>query len=323
MDSKSKSKNNIGILLIGHGSTLHFASEVFNKIAEKFKKISDYPVEIGYMEFSKPSISQAVSRLKLKSINKIIVMPILLAEGIHSLIDIPIILGMQNKIVDPRVPDGNYPEKHYLNNIDRIDFDGEIVLLDCIGPDPLILKILRNKVDTAFKNLSKLTKDNTGVIFISHGSRLKYNSEFLTELLRMFKDETDYKATLGFMEITNPNIPTAINDFLKDNDFKNLIAVPVFIAPGMHTKRDIPKILKLQTEIESKNHHQNHSGNNHSYVHHSGSYHAYVHHSGSHNHTKEDIGMEFDGNIIYLDPIGSDDLIIEIIKQRIDKQLNK
>jgi sirohydrochlorin cobaltochelatase len=309
MDSNLKLKNNIGIMLISHGSTLHFASETFNEIAEKFRNISDYPVEIGYMKVSEPSIPQAVSNFALKSLDKIIAIPIFLADGFHTLVDIPTILGMKNKVIDLKVLETNYPEEHYLNNINsielNIDFDGEIVLLDCIGPDPLILKIVQNKVDGVFKNSSKLTKYNTGVILISHGSRLKYNSEVLNEILRIFKDKTDYKATLGFMENANPNIPTAINDFLKNNNFKNLIVVPVFMAHGVHTKRDIPRILKLPTAIKTENKHTHH------------------HHSHSHDHTHEDIEVNFDGNIIYLDPIGSDDLLIEIIKQRIDNEINK
>ncbi|MDR2544980.1 MAG: sirohydrochlorin nickelochelatase [Methanobrevibacter sp.] len=309
----SKSKNNVGIMLISHGSTLPFASNVFNEIIEKFKKVSDYPVEIGYMKVSNPTISQAAHNLSLKSVDKIIAMPIFLADGIHTLVDIPLMLGMDNKEVDPRSPDGVYPKDHYLNHIDDMDFDGEVALLDCIGPDNLVLQIVKNKVDDVFVNSENLNKENTGIILISHGSRLNYSREFINELLRMFKDETDYNATLGFMELTNPTIPVAINEFLKDNYFENLIAVPVFIAPGMHTKRDIPRILKLPTDIKSKEWHHHHD--------HHQSHHNHRHHG--HSHTHDDVEMEFDGKVIYLDPIGSDSLLIDIIKQRIDAEVNK
>ncbi|MDR3223429.1 MAG: sirohydrochlorin nickelochelatase [Methanobrevibacter sp.] len=302
MDSNSKSTNNVGIILISHGSTLPFANTVFNEIAEKFKKLSDFPVEIGYMKVSKPTISQAIHNLSLKSVDKIIAIPIFLADGIHTLVDIPLMLGMKKKEPDPRFLDGEYPENHYLNHIDTPDFDGEIVLLDCIGPHPLILQIVKNKINKIFTNLDTSNHENTGIILVSHGSRLKYNSEFINELLRMFKDETNYKVTLGFMELTNPSIPVAINEFLKNNNFKNLIVVPVFIAPGMHTKRDIPKILKLSTDVKNIEH---------------------KHHNHHHSHDHEDIEIEFNGKIIYLDPIGSDPLLIDIIKQRIDTEINK
>ncbi|MDR3291256.1 MAG: sirohydrochlorin nickelochelatase [Methanobrevibacter sp.] len=303
MDLNSKSANNVGIILISHGSTLPFANVVFTEMVEKFKKLSDFPVEIGYMKVSEPTISQAVHNLSLKSVDKIIAIPIFLAAGIHTLVDIPLMLGMEKKELDPRFLDGEYPENHYLNHINSLDFDGEIVLLDCIGPDPLILQIVKNKVDEIFTDPDTLDHENTGIILISHGSRLNYNSEFINELLRMFKDETNYKVTLGFMELTSPSIPVAINEFLKNNNFKNLIVVPVFIAPGMHTKRDIPKILKLSTDVKDIEHSH--------------------HHGHDHSHDHEDIEMEFNGKIIYLDPIGSDPLLIDIIKQRVDAEIIK
>jgi sirohydrochlorin cobaltochelatase len=299
MVSNSKSQNNIGILLISHGSTLPFASDVFTEIAEKYKAISDYPVEVGYMKVSKPTISEAVANLSSKSVNKIISIPIFLADGIHTLIDIPLMLGLKNKKTDPRAPDGIYPKEHYLNHVDNVEFDGEITLVDCIGPDPLILQIMSNEVNEVFKNSDDLNKDNTGIILISHGSRLNYNSEFINKLLSMFKKKNNYKSTLGFMELSSPSIPVAINEFLKNNNFDNLIAVPVFIAPGMHTMRDIPTILKLPTKINSKKTHN---------------------HSHSHGHSHEDVEIDFNGKVIYLDPIGSNPLLIDIIKQKVEKE---
>lgn len=289
-------------MLISHGSTLPFARSVFNEIAEKLKEISDYPVEVGYMKVSEPTISQAADNLSLKSVDKIIAMPIFLADGIHTLVDIPLMLGMEKKSTDPRAPNGVYPEDHYLNHLDDVDFDGEIVLLDCIGPDPLILQIIKNKIDDVFTDSKSLNKNNTGIILISHGSRLNHNSKFINELLKMFKEKTDYKTTLGFMELTKPSISTAINELQKNEDFENLIAVPIFISPGMHTKRDIPQILKLPNNIKPKNGHDHHH---------------------NHNHTHEHEKMKFNGKIIYLDPIGSNPLLIDIIKQRVDEETNK
>jgi sirohydrochlorin cobaltochelatase len=299
-----QNQNNIGILLISHGSTLPFAQDVFIEIAEKYRIISDYPVEIGYMKVSKPTISDAIHNLSLKSVNKIIAIPVFLADGIHTLVDIPLMLGLKNKETDPRASDGIYPKEHYLNTIDKTEFDGEITLLDSIGFNPLILQIITNKVNEVFKKSDDLNEDNTGIILISHGSRLNYNSEFINKLLINFKKKNNYKSTLGFMELSSPSIPVAINEFLKNNNFDNLIAVPVFIAPGIHTMRDIPKILKLPTKIESKENHSHSHNHNH-----------------SHSHSHEDVEIDFDGKIIYLDPIGSNSLLIEIINQVVEKEI--
>ncbi len=309
--------DDLGILLISHGSSLPHASETFNDILRKFKEITGYPTEVGYMKVAKPSISEAINKLtENKNINKIIAMPVFLAPGIHTNIDIPIILGLDPLENDPRCPDGNYPENHYLNNFDNINFDGEIVLIKCIGADPLVLDIIDKRIESTLKNSKLDSKNNkTGILLISHGSRLNYNREFITDVFNQYKIKTNYKVGQGFMELMEPSIPQAVNELTKDNDLDRLIVVPVFIAPGVHTIRDIPTILGLLDDDDlNDTHSHNHSNlneenNNHSHNH---------SHSHSHHHEK----IDFDGEVLYADPLGADSLIIEIIKERINNEIN-
>jgi sirohydrochlorin cobaltochelatase len=311
MDSNSKSQNNIGVLLISHGSSLPHSFNIFTEICDKFREVTDFNVEVGYMKVSKPSIPEAINNIKLKGeINEIIAVPIFLANGIHTNIDIPLMLGLNPKEIDPRCPDGNYPENHYLNLVEDVDFHGKITLLDPIGPDPLILKIIKNRLDSLLENSSSKV-EKTGVVLISHGSRLNYNHEFISELLEMFNKENSYKATMAFMELCQPSIPVAINDFVKKNDFEHLIAVPVFIAPGVHTNQDIPRILEIYSgDFNSKlsNHSHTHSNKSHS-------------HSHTHFHGDENEKISFDGKISYLEPLGADPLIIEIIKEKVENAI--
>ncbi|MDR1721637.1 MAG: sirohydrochlorin nickelochelatase [Methanobrevibacter sp.] len=319
MDLSSKSQNNIGVLLISHGSSLPYATSTFTEISKKFQENTEFPVEVGYMKVEKPSISEAIKNLSLNQIDKVIAMPVFLADGIHTNIDIPIMLGLNPKETDPRSPDGTYPKDHYLNQVEDLDFNGEVVLLDSIGPDPLILELIKNRIEEAV-NTNNLNPEKTGVILISHGSRLNYNQKFITKLLEMFKEDSNYEATLGFMELTSPSIPTAINQFTKNNNFNHLIAVPVFIAPGVHTTCDIPSILKLSPNNgEKSNSHHKHNHSNHSHGH--GHSHGHSHnHYHNHGETEE---LKFEGDIIYLNPIGADDLLIKILKQRVDEELNQ
>ena len=54
---------NTGILLISHGSRHPLAGETFNKIAEMFRKESNFKVNVGYMEIHKPNIPTAINEL--------------------------------------------------------------------------------------------------------------------------------------------------------------------------------------------------------------------------------------------------------------------
>jgi len=160
---------------------------------------------------------------------------------------------------------------------------------------------------------SNFNSNNTGILLISHGSRLPLSSETINKLAEMYRQETDLKIGVGYMEIHEPNIPDALDILVKGTEIDTVIAVPVFLAHGMHTTRDIPKILRLSEENEenSHNHHlnsPNHKNNEED---------SHTHH---HHHDLEKIN--FDGKIIYTEPLGADPLVLEIIKNRVDSALN-
>lgn len=143
----------------------------------------------------------------------------------------------------------------------------------------------------------------TGILLLSHGSRLPQGEEVIKSYVEMFKDEyPEAIVDFAFMEIREPTIPQSVAKLTSENDLEKLIVVPVFIAHGLHTKRDIPKILGIEgIEIEESNHHHEHDHNN-------------GHH---HHHHHEVEAIDFDGEIVFTDPLGTDPRIYEIIKDRV------
>ena len=312
MVSNSDLKNNsdVGVLLISHGSSLPISKKTFTEIRDKYVNLIGMNAEVGYMKVEKPSLTEAIDILNRdNNLNKIVAMPVFLAPGIHTRIDIPIILGLDPLEEDPRCPDGNYPEGHYLYGLEKPNFKGSIELLSPIGPDDDLLKFIDKRVDTAIEN-SKLAVDaKTGVLLVSHGSRLKYNKEFISALHEKYAANVDYPTNFGFMELVGPSIPESINTLYDNNsDIERLIVVPVFISPGVHTIRDIPTILGLIESDHGHSHSHNHS-------------HSHEHSHDHHHHHHDDVKLNFDGEILYCDPIGSDDILISIIDKNIKNVL--
>lgn len=215
MDINSKLSNNTAVILVSHGSTLPYGEETFTQIKEKFINKTALPTEIGYMKVSEPTIAGAVEILKdqVDDLNKIIALPVFLAPGIHTNIDIPQLLGLEPLETDPRCPDGNYPAEHYLSIADDVDFDGEIQLLGPIGPRDELLDIIDKRIDEALSK-SKLVDDaKTGILLVTHGSRLNYNKEFATALYNKFEKTCDLPSSFGFMELCGSSIPESINNW--------------------------------------------------------------------------------------------------------------
>lgn len=148
MNTEIDSRDDIGILLVGHGSSLPYGEEVLYKLAEEYRKDSNYPVEVGFMNISEPSIAVAVDALKKKKVRKIIVVPAFIAHGIHTRQDIEYVL---------RLREDKRPSKfHSFDENERINFDGEIIYTEPFGADSRIVEILEERTNNAIKTSKKV-----------------------------------------------------------------------------------------------------------------------------------------------------------------------
>ncbi len=156
----------------------------------------------------------------------------------------------------------------------------------------------------------------TGILLLSHGSRLPDGEEVIKAYKEMYLEEfPEAIVEYGFMEIRKPGIPETIKKLTEQADLEKIIVVPVFIAHGLHTKRDIPKILGIESDLDEEEfesgHHHHHGHHDHDHRHH--------HHHHHHDHDEEEV--HFDGEIVLTDPIGIDTRLFEIIKDRVSDSL--
>jgi sirohydrochlorin ferrochelatase len=144
------------------------------------------------------------------------------------------------------------------------------------------------------------SKNKIGVLLVGHGSRLPFGKDVVSQIAGMYKADEDYLVEVGFMNMSKPSIPEAINKLSEDGAQK-IIVTPVFLAHGVHTTEDIPRILGLKNEEKTDDH--GHS------------------HGHSHSHEEENVAIEFDGEIIYTEPLGADKRIADIVKDRVNDAL--
>ncbi|WP_406536935.1 sirohydrochlorin nickelochelatase [Methanobrevibacter sp.] len=159
--------------------------------------------------------------------------------------------------------------------------------------------------------------DKTGILLLSHGSRLDDGEEVIKAYKEMYAEEfPDMPVEYGFMEIRKPGIPETIKKLTTENDLDKIIVVPVFVAHGLHTKRDIPGLLGIESDYEGDegHHHHHHDHDDHDD-------HDHGHHHHHHHHDHDDEPVEFDGEIVLTDPLGVDKRMYEIIKDRVSEHL--
>ena len=128
--------------------------------------------------------------------------------------------------------------------------------------------------------------EKLGILAIGHGSKLPYNKEVVTQIAEYIAQKhTDVVVRAGFMENSAPTLKEAISGFAGTGVTK-IAAVPVFLASGVHITKDIPEILNLD---------ENGCGN-----------------------------LIVDGvnvPIFYAKPLGSDELIAELVFKRVQEAL--
>lgn len=154
MDTNSNSKNDVGVLLVGHGSRLPYGKDVISQIAEIYREKTDYPVVVGFMNMSKPTIPSAINHLAEAGVKKIVVTPVFLAPGVHTTQDIPRILGMNNGQEEHQHGQHHqhghsHDHSHHEDKLEEIQFEGEIIYTEPLGADQRIADIIKDRVDNA------------------------------------------------------------------------------------------------------------------------------------------------------------------------------
>lgn len=87
-----------------------------------------------------------------------------------------------------------------------------------------------------------------GLILIGHGSKLPYNRETLEKLAEILRKRSRFeRVEISFMVKNKPTIPEAIESVVKHGIAK-IVLIPTFLAHGVHTKEEIPEMLKLKEE---------------------------------------------------------------------------
>lgn len=83
----------------------------------------------------------------------------------------------------------------------------------------------------------------TALIFFCHGARDPNWRVPFDKILRQFRQTyPDQRVELAFLELMQPHLPDVI-DRLASEGFSVIRVLPLFLAAGGHTRRDLPQLL--------------------------------------------------------------------------------
>lgn len=83
-----------------------------------------------------------------------------------------------------------------------------------------------------------------GIMFIGHGSRFNHNKEAVEQQANALKERTSVPVWTAYNETTSPLVDEVLEEMVKSG-VTEVIAIPYFIASGLHITRDIPRKLSI------------------------------------------------------------------------------
>lgn len=213
-----------GIMIVGYGTRNGNLEEVLQKQAARLRCRGWENVAVAYFRVSSPTIPEAVRELVSKGVEEIVAIPYYIAEGTLTKELIPEKLGIKD--------DCGYA-----------DVDGKKVLIHvapAFGYSFDLTGIICDRIADAGGDR------DCGVLVLGHGTRhpslsnmfvVKKNAERLHAL--GFKH-----ATYAFNEFCEPTIKDAL-DRLEKEGVDRIVAIPLFIAMGLHLGEEIPEQLGI------------------------------------------------------------------------------
>ncbi len=130
----------MGMLLVGHGSTMPYNKELVEKTADMIRaQDNGFIVKSGFMNMNSPTIRAALDEFRHEPIDALVVVPLFLAKGVHIEKDIPGEIGL---------PEGAKKGTFTLNGKTI-----PLVYADPIGSDPLLATMMVRNAQAALRLL--------------------------------------------------------------------------------------------------------------------------------------------------------------------------
>ncbi|WP_269623092.1 sirohydrochlorin chelatase [Prochlorococcus marinus] len=226
-----KLDSNIGVLIIGHGSRNILATNEFANLAESIKiLLPGVHVEYGYLEFSRPIISEALDNLRKKSVKKVIAIPAMLFAAAHAKNDIPSVLNA-------------YSEETGLD----IAYGREL------GIDNSMITAAAERIKESLNSYSKFPFDKTLLVVVGRGSSDPDANSNVSKITRMLVEAIGFAwGGTVYSGVTFPLVEPGLRN-LVNLGYRRIVVFPYFLFSGVlvsRIKRNVQLVANDNPEIE-------------------------------------------------------------------------
>jgi sirohydrochlorin cobaltochelatase len=206
----------LGVMLCGHGSRDEDAVTEFALLSEHLKKrLPQYPVEYGYLEFATPIIRNGLDVLKAKGVERVLAVPGMLFAAGHAKNDIPSVLN-------------TYAAANDL----KIDYGKEL------GIDPKMMRAAGDRIQEALDSAPQgVALHETLLVVVGRGASDPDANSNVSKVTRILWEGFGFGwAETAYSGVTFPLVEPGLEHAAKLG-YRRIIVFPYFLFTGILVQR--------------------------------------------------------------------------------------
>lgn len=210
------------IVLIGHGSLRSDSGASMIRLAARLRERGAAPIaEAGFLNFSRPTIAEAVAKCVGAGATAVTVQPYFLIDGFYVQQDLP---GDIARVA------AQFP-------------DLTIRVAPCLGFHEKLAAIALERLQAVDPDMSSSNGTEAALLVMAHGTPLAHANEPVRRMTAWLQEKVRYAhAATAYLDCNTPRIADAI-DSLAAQGARKIAALPYFLHRGRHLRQDLPHIL--------------------------------------------------------------------------------
>jgi sirohydrochlorin cobaltochelatase len=185
-NGKRTTSSEPALLIVGHGSRDPRGAEEFHELVSLVRARAPMPVEGGFIELSRPPISECVNNLRERGAREVSAVPLMLLAAGHAKDDVPATL-VREKLTHPDL------DFHYGR---------------ALGIRPELLELMDERISAV---VPEEEKEGTAVLIVGRGSSDPDANSDLAKMSRLYFEGRPYPLVeTAFVSLAPPSVTEAL-----------------------------------------------------------------------------------------------------------------
>ena len=192
------------------------------RLAARLRERGVAPIaEAGFLNFSRPTIAEAVAKCVAAGATSVTVQPYFLIDGVYVQQDLP---------SDVATVAAQFPQL-------------TIRVAPCFGFHEKLAAIALERVQAVDPAPGAANGTQSALLVMAHGTPLEHANQPVRQTTAWLHAKTHYSlAATAYLDCNTPRIADAIDD-LAAQGARKIVALPYFLHRGRHLRQDLPQIL--------------------------------------------------------------------------------